>query len=201
MEVEFIISSPDLRGLPEADLPEFAFLGRSNCGKSSLINHFLDRTSVARTSRKPGKTRLFNYFRIDKRFYLVDLPGYGFAKVSKVQRAAWKGMFKRYLASEDRAMAIFQLLDVRRQPTADDLEVAAWIQASGHPSAVAITKIDKIGTNSRQRRYTEIIDALPMEANIPVFPTSATKKVGRGEMLAWVEALLEANAEAAEAPE
>jgi GTP-binding protein len=188
-----------LRNLPEADLPEFAFLGRSNCGKSSLINHFLDRTSVARTSRKPGKTRLFNYFRIDKRFYLVDLPGYGFAKVSKVQRAAWKAMFKRYLASEDRAMAIFQLLDVRHQPTADDLEVAAWIQASGHPSAVAITKIDKIGTNARSRRYTEIIDVMPMAAEIPVFPTSATKKIGRHEMLAWVEALLAANEEPEEA--
>ncbi len=195
MEVEFIISSPDLRGLPEADLPEFAFLGRSNCGKSSLINHFLDRTSVARTSRKPGKTRLFNYFRIDKRFYIVDLPGYGFAKVSKVQRAAWKKMFERYLSSQDRAMAVFQLLDVRHQPTAEDLEVASWIQASGHPNAIAITKTDKIGTNSRAKRYTEIVDALGLPAEIPIFPTSSTKKSGRIEMLAWVDALLEANAE------
>ncbi len=194
MEVEFITSSPDLRGLPEADLPEFAFLGRSNCGKSSLINHFLDRTSIARTSRKPGKTRLFNYFRIDKRFYLVDLPGYGFAKVSKVQRAAWKTMFSRYLASEDRAIVIFQLLDVRHQPTAEDLEVAAWIQASGHPSAVAITKIDKIGTNGRQKRFTEIVDAMSLGADIPVFTTSAAKKIGRNEMLAWVDAILAANA-------
>ncbi len=196
MEVEFIISSPDLRQLPTADLPEFAFMGRSNCGKSSLINHFLDRTSVARTSRKPGKTRLFNYFLIDKRFHIVDLPGYGYAKVSKVQRALWKKMFERYLSSEDRAMAIFQLLDVRHQPTAEDLEVAAWIKASGHPSAVAITKIDKIGVNSRQRRYTEIVDALGMGPEVPVFPTSAAKKIGRQEMLAWVEALLVANADA-----
>ncbi len=109
MEVEFITSSPDLRGLPPPDLPEFAFLGRSNCGKSSLINHFLNRTSVARISRKPGKTRLFNYFRIDRRFYVVDLPGYGFAKVSKQQRSVWKDLFARYLATEDRAIAIFQL--------------------------------------------------------------------------------------------
>jgi len=195
MEVEFVISSPDLRDLPEADLPEFAFMGRSNCGKSSLINHFLDRTSMARTSRKPGKTRLFNYFRIDKRFYLVDLPGYGFAKVSKVQRAAWKSLFSRYLASQDRAIVVFQLLDVRRQPTVEDLEVAAWIRESGHPSAVAITKIDKIGTNSRQRRYTEIVDALGLDENIPIFTTSAVKKIGRDEMLAWVDAILEANAE------
>ena len=197
MEVEFVTSCPDLRSLPEPDLPEFAFMGRSNCGKSSLINHFLDRTSVARISGKPGKTRLLNYFRIDKRFYLVDLPGYGFAKVSKKQRALWKTMFSRYLALEDRAMAVFQLLDVRHQPTADDLEIAQWIRAAGHPSAVAITKIDKIGTNSRQRRYTEIIDALGMGSDIPVFPTSAAKRVGRVEMLAWVDALLTANAEPA----
>ena len=163
--------------------------------QSALINHFLDRTSMARTSRKPGKTRLFNYFRIDKRFYLVDLPGYGFAKVSKVQRAAWKSLFSRYLASQDRAIVVFQLLDVRRQPTVEDLEVAAWIRESGHPSAVAITKIDKIGTNSRQRRYTEIVDALGLDENIPIFTTSAVKKIGRDEMLAWVDAILEANAE------
>ncbi len=195
MEVEFITSSPDLRGLPAPDLPEFAFLGRSNCGKSSLINHFLNRTSVARTSGKPGKTRLFNYFRVENRFYVVDLPGYGFAKVSKQQRAVWKKLFARYLAAEDRAMAIFQLLDVRHQPTADDLEVADWIRRSGHPSAVAITKTDKIGTNSRQRRYTEIISALGMGPDIPVFPTSAVQKTGRVEMIAWVEALLAANAD------
>lgn len=196
MEVEFITSSPDLRGLPEPDLPEFAFLGRSNCGKSSLINHFLGRTSVARTSGKPGKTRLFNYFRVDGRFYVVDLPGYGFAKVSKQQRAIWKKLFARYLASDDRAMAIFQLLDARHQPTAEDLEVAAWIRAAGHPSALAITKIDKVGTNSRARRYTEIVSALGMGPGIPVFPTSAVLKTGRGEMLAWVEALLAANTDA-----
>lgn len=195
MEVEFITSSPDLRNLPVSDLPEFAFLGRSNCGKSSLINHFLDRTSVARISGKPGKTRLFNYFRVDSRFYVVDLPGYGFAKVSKKQRAIWRKMFAGYLASADRAMAIIQLLDVRHQPTADDLEVAAWIRASGHPSAVAITKTDKIGTNSRPRRYTEIISALGMGADIPVFRTSAVGRTGREEMLAWVDALLAANAE------
>lgn len=195
MEVEFITSSPDLSGLPEPDLPEFAFLGRSNCGKSSLINHFLDRTSLARTSGKPGKTRLFNYFRVDGRFYVVDLPGYGFAKVSKKQRAIWKALFAKYLASEDRAMAILQLLDARHQPTAEDLEVAAWIRASGHPSALAITKIDKVGTNSRSRRYTEIVSALGMGPDIPVFATSAAKRLGREPMLAWVDALLLANAD------
>lgn len=193
MEVEFVTSCASLRDLPEADLPEFAFLGRSNCGKSSLINHFLDRKSIARISGKPGKTRLFNYFRINQRFYLVDLPGYGFAKVSKKQRVAWKAMFAAYIKSESRALAFFQLLDVRHQPTAEDLEVAGWLRASGHPLAVAITKSDKVGTNRRSRRYTEIIGTLGADPDTPVFPTSAAKKQGRAEMWAWVEALLAAN--------
>jgi len=196
MEVEFVISCPNLGSLPEPELPEFAFLGRSNCGKSSLINLFLDRNNMARISGKPGKTRLFNYFRIDERFLLVDLPGYGYAKVSKKIRAEWKLQFSRYIAGQERPLVIFQLLDSRRQPSADDLEVAAWIRASGHPSAVALTKIDKIGTNSRAKRYTEIIDALGMDPETPVFPTSAAKKLGRDEMVAWVDAVLRANDEA-----
>ena len=169
-------------------------MGRSNCGKSSLINHFLDRKELARTSGKPGKTRLWNYFRVAGRFYLVDLPGYGYAKVSKSQRAIWKDLFPRYLGSEDRAIAAIQLLDVRHPPTQDDLEVAACIRAAGIPSAVAITKIDKIGTNARAGRYTEIVSALGMDPGVPVFATSAARKIGRMEMLAWIDALLEANA-------
>lgn len=195
MEVEFITSAPDLGGRPEAVLPEFAFIGRSNCGKSSLINHFLERSSMAKTSGKPGKTRLLNYFLVEKRYYLVDLPGYGFARVSKEQRARWRTLFQRFLAAQDRPLAVFHLLDVRHKPTAEDIEVAAWIRESGHPYAVAVTKIDKVGTNSRRGRYQEIADTLKMEAETPFFPTSAAKATGRGEMLAWVEALLEANPE------
>ncbi|MFT5233819.1 MAG: GTP-binding protein [Candidatus Krumholzibacteriia bacterium] len=193
MEVEFVISCPDLPSLPEPGLPEFAFLGRSNCGKSSLINLFLDRNNMARISGKPGKTRLFNFFRIDDRFLLVDLPGYGYAKVSKRVRAEWKVQFSRYIAGQRRPLVIFQLLDSRHQPSADDLEVAEWIRASGHPSAVALTKIDKVGTNSRAKRFTEIIDALGMDSDTPVFPTSAAKKLGRDEVVAWVDAVLAAN--------
>jgi len=139
MEVKFITSSPNLEGRPERVLPEFAFIGRSNCGKSSLINHFLGRNKVAHTSRKPGKTRLLNYFLVDDKFYLVDLPGYGFAKVSKKTRAVWMTLFRRYLLVGDRPMALFHLLDVRHQPTREDLEVSAWVRESRHPFALAIT--------------------------------------------------------------
>jgi GTP-binding protein len=192
--VEFVTSSPDLAGRPERILPEFAFIGRSNCGKSSLINHFLDRTGLARTSGKPGKTRLLNYFLVDDRYYVVDLPGYGFAKVSKALRAAWFELFRRFLQAQDRPLAVFHLLDGRHDPTAEDAEVAGWIREAGHPHAVAVTKIDKIGTNRRARRYQEIIRALDLDAGTPFFPTSSAKRIGRGDMLAWVEALLEANA-------
>jgi GTP-binding protein len=195
MEVQFITSAPDLDQRPEPVYPEFAFIGRSNCGKSSLINHFLERTSMAKTSGKPGKTRLLNYFLVEESFYLVDLPGYGFAKVSKKLRAQWRELFQRFLADQQRPLAIFHLLDVRHQPTAEDLEVSQWIQASGHPCALALTKIDKVGTNSRNARYTDIIGALDIPADMPFIPTSAKKGIGRLDMVAWVEALLEANAE------
>lgn len=193
MNVEFVTSSPDLAGRPETVLPEFAFIGRSNCGKSSLINHFLDRTNMAHTSGKPGKTRLLNYFLVEEKFYLVDLPGYGYAKVGKKQRAGWMTLFRRYLQSDDRPLAIFHLLDVRHQPTKEDLEISGWVRQSGHPFALAVTKIDKIGTNSRDGRFQEIIQTMGVPGDTPFFPTSAVRGTGRDEMLSWVEALLAAN--------
>lgn len=193
MQVQFVTSTPDLCGRPEPILPEFAFLGRSNCGKSSLINLFLGRRDLARTSGKPGKTRLLNYFVVDGRYYLVDLPGYGFAKVSRVQREAWRRLFRAYLAAQDRPVAVFHLLDARHRPTADDREVAGWIRESGHPCAIAVTKIDKVGAPLRAGRYRQIADGLGAAAETPFLPTSAAKNLGRPEMLAWVEALLEAN--------
>ena len=193
MDVQFITSAPDLAARPELVLPEFAFIGRSNCGKSSLINHFLQRTKMAKTSGKPGKTRLLNYFLVEKRFYLVDLPGYGFARVSKAQRAQWRELFQRFLAAQDRPLALFHLLDARHKPTAEDVEVNGWINDSGHPWGLVATKIDKVGTNARPTHYQEIINELDVGPETPFFPTSAAKRRGRDEMVAWVEALLAAN--------
>ncbi|PIE76607.1 YihA family ribosome biogenesis GTP-binding protein [bacterium DOLJORAL78_65_58] len=192
MDVRFITSSPDLRGRPEHVLPEFAFIGRSNCGKSSLINHFLGRAKLAKTSGKPGKTRLLNYFLVDERYYLVDLPGYGFARVSKDVRARWKTLFQEFLKAQDRPLAIFHLMDARHKPTREDREYADLIRRSGHPGAVAVTKIDKVGTNSLPARYQEIIQTLELTAEIPFFPTSSRQRVGREDMLLWVETLLDA---------
>ena len=139
MEVEFIISSPDLRGLPEPDLPEFAFLGRSNCGKSSLINHFLDRTSVARTSRKPGKTRLFNYFRIDKRFYIVDLPGYGFAKVPLAIKNEWEKLMTLYLSEQQALNGLVVIMDIRHPLNDYDRQMLEWCHLYQLPAHVLTT--------------------------------------------------------------
>ncbi len=192
MDIELVTSAPDLAGRPAEILPEFAFVGRSNCGKSSLVNHYLGRNKLAHTSNRPGKTRLMNYYRVDGRYYLVDLPGYGYARVSKQQRAAWLRLFRSYLEVQDRPVAVFHLLDVRHRPTADDRQIASWIGDSGHPCAVAVTKIDKIGTNSLPRHYQQIISALALPADTPFFPTSAAKGKGRKEMQAWVAALLTA---------
>lgn len=195
MEVRFVTSSPDLAGRPDEVLPEFAFIGRSNCGKSSLINHLTGRRDLARTSGKPGKTRLLNYFLVDERYYIVDLPGYGFAKVSKVQRAAWRKLFQAFLGAQDRPLAVFHLLDARHKPTSEDAEVSLWLREAGHPFGLAATKVDKVGTNRRPSHFQEIITNLGVPADTPFFPTSAHRGRGRDEMLGWIEALLAANAD------
>ncbi len=193
MQVELVTSSPDLKGRPQRILPEFACIGRSNCGKSSLINLILGRVSLARISGKPGKTRLLNYYLVNDEFYLVDLPGYGYAKVSKRQREAWLTLFRSFLACQDRPLAVLQLLDGRREPSALDREVTGWVQQSGHPFALAVTKIDKVRSTLRSRSYKDIIGALGVPASTPFFPTSAVQGKGRNEILAWIMAMLEAN--------
>jgi len=191
MDVQFITSAAKLSGRPETVLPEFAFVGRSNCGKSSLINYFLDRRSMAKISSKPGKTRLLNYFGVEGRYYLVDLPGYGFAKVPKSERAAWAKLMRAYLSVGDRPLAVFQLLDIRRQPTADDLEMMGWLRDSGHPVAIVLTKIDKIGSTRRMARYREIAGALDIKPDTPFFPTSSAERKGAEDLHAWIAALME----------
>jgi GTP-binding protein len=193
MQVEFIGSYPDLASRPEPDLPEFAFLGRSNCGKSSLINFLLQRKGLARTSRQPGKTRLWNYFRVDDRFLLVDLPGYGYAKVARTERERWWKLFRNFLATDDRPMAILHLLDARHAPSAQDLEVAEWVARSGHPFAVVATKIDKLKQNEQMKHYRQIIANLDLPADVAFLPTSSSRKRGRPELLGWIDAVLTAN--------
>ncbi len=190
MQVEFIGSYPDLSKRPEQDLPEFAFLGRSNCGKSSLINYLLQRKGMARISGQPGKTRLLNYFRVDERYYLVDLPGYGYAKVSRQQRERWWTLFKRYVESSDRALAVLHLVDGRHEPSAQDCEVSEWLRQSGRPYAIVVTKIDKVGSPQRRDHYRKIITGLDLSGNVGFLPTSARRRTGRDEVLGWMDEVL-----------
>ena len=192
MDVRFVTSAADLAGRPAEVLPEFAFIGRSNCGKSSLINHFLGRRQMAKTSGKPGKTRLLNYFLVDGRYYLVDLPGYGFAKVSREQRAGWLRLYEAYLRAGDRPQAVFHLLDARHDPSEEDRQMSALVRSADLPFALAVTKIDKVGGSRRSARYERIIECLAVPPETPFFPTSARLGSGRDEMLGWVDAVLEA---------
>ncbi|MBU0742714.1 ribosome biogenesis GTP-binding protein YihA/YsxC [bacterium] len=190
MDVEFVLSAPDLASRPPRVLPEFAFVGRSNCGKSSLINLFLDRRGMAKISGKPGKTRLLNYFLVDNTYYLVDLPGYGFAKVSKTLRAAWTRLMKAYLFAGDRPLAVIQLLDARHRPSAEDRLMTGWLHKAKLPFAVAVTKVDKVGRNKRGAHYQEIVDTLGLTPETPFFPTSAVTREGAGDLKAWIAAVL-----------
>ncbi len=191
MNVEFVTSAADLAGRPEPPLAEFAFVGRSNCGKSSLVNLFLGRKGMARTSGQPGKTQLLNYFLVDGRYYLVDLPGYGFAKVSKSMREAWAKLIQAYLFAQDRPLAVFMLVDARHKPSAEDRRMAEWLREAGHPCALVATKIDKVGTTRRDARYREIVATLDLPPETPFFPTSAARREGLADLRAWVAALLE----------
>ncbi len=192
MNVEFVTSAAGLSGRPERVLPEFAFVGRSNVGKSSLINLFLRRKAMAKTSGKPGKTRLLNYFIVDDRYYLVDLPGYGFAKVSKSERDAWARLMKAYLFAQDRPKAVFQLVDVRHRPSAEDKAMTAMLREADLPFAVVPTKVDKVPRSKLAERYREIAQVLELDADTPFMPTSSSAGQGARDLHGWVGALLEA---------
>lgn len=191
MQVEFLGSFPELTGRPESVRPEFALLGRSNCGKSSLINYVLGRSGLARTSRQPGKTRLFNYFRVGDRFDLVDLPGYGYAKVSKSQRESWWSLLRQYLMQDSRLTAALHLVDGRHPPSDHDHEISGLLQARGLPFAVVVTKLDKLTQKEQMPSFRRIITDLELSADTPFLLTSAAQRRGRDEVLGWIEAVLE----------
>ena len=192
VRVTFVGSYPDPAQRPQLVRPEFACLGRSNCGKSSLINYLLQRRNLARTSRQPGKTRLMNYFLVDDRFYLVDLPGYGYAKVSKLAREQWRRLFFQYLGQEGRPLAVLHLLDSRHAPSEQDREISAVLVESRRPFALVATKIDKVSAGRRLANYRRIIAELALAPGVPFLPTSARERVGRPEILTWLEETLAA---------
>ncbi len=164
---EYIGSYVELGQLPEGDLPEIALVGRSNVGKSSLINKLVNRRNLAKSSSTPGKTRTINYYLINDQWYMVDLPGYGFAKVSKTEKEKWSRMIEIYLQSRSQLGGIIQLLDIRHTPNENDKLMKNWLQNSGIPILVVATKADKISRGGRQKclnviRKTLELDEVPL---------------------------------------
>ena len=189
--LEFIgpMASPD-GWRPEPKWPEVAFAGRSNVGKSSLLNRLVRRKRFARVSNTPGRTREVNFFLVNGQFVLVDLPGYGYARISKERRAEWKPLIEGYLRSSKELRGIVQLLDVRHDPTGDDRQMLAFLASVGVPTLFALTKIDKLTATERRTRIPALLEALEASED-QVIPFSAVTGEGRDELAEAVVALVE----------
>ena len=173
--------------LPDNLLPEFAFSGKSNVGKSSLINALMNRKSLARTSAQPGKTQTINYYNINKAFYLVDLPGYGFAKVPESEKVKWGKMIEGYLKSSKQLKQIFLLIDIRHEPGKNDVTMYDWIVHQGYEPVIIATKADKIKPRQIPVQVKLIRNTLGMKADGVIIPFSSLTKSGRDEIYAVME--------------
>ncbi len=170
---------------------EFAFAGKSNVGKSSLINGLMNRKSLARTSAQPGKTQTINYYNVNDRFYLVDLPGYGYAAANVEIKAQWGQMIERYLHSSRQLKAVFLLVDIRHEPSGNDKIMYDWILHQGFEPVIMATKLDKIKRNQIQKQIGLIRQGLDAAENTAVIPYSAQTKQGREEIYTLLDAYLE----------
>ncbi|MFZ9660390.1 MAG: ribosome biogenesis GTP-binding protein YihA/YsxC [Chitinophagaceae bacterium] len=193
----YIISSPDFEKCPKADRPEFAFIGRSNVGKSSLINMLTDKRALAKISATPGKTQLINHFQISSTdnknrtssWYLVDLPGYGFAKVSQTQRKSWEKMIEDYLRKRENLVNVFLLIDARHSPQENDLEFIRKLGKWQIPFSIIFTKSDKEKQSVVAKNVNDFLNVLKSEWETlpPYFVTSAIKRTGRDKILSFIE--------------
>ena len=176
--------------LPKNNKPEIAFVGRSNVGKSSLINALMNRKSLARTSSRPGKTRTINFYNINDSMYLVDLPGYGYANVSKKEKEKWGKMIENYLVNSDQLKNIFMLVDIRHKPTENDVIMYDWIQYFGYQPIIIATKLDKIKRSQRQKHIKRLKEGLGIKSQGSIFPFSAQTKEGRDEILRCIDEIV-----------
>ena len=173
--------------LPDNDLPEIAFAGKSNVGKSSLINGLLNRKSLARTSAQPGKTQTINFYNVNKNLYFVDLPGYGYAKVSVEIRAKWGKMIERYLHGSPQLKKVFLLIDIRHVPSENDCMMYDWIVDNGYEPVIICTKLDKIKRSQVQKNLKLIREKLDLVPGTTMIPFSAQTKQGRDEIWNLIE--------------
>ncbi|WP_438434315.1 ribosome biogenesis GTP-binding protein YihA/YsxC [Gorillibacterium sp. sgz500922] len=181
-QAEFVISAVGPGQYPEDALPEIALAGRSNVGKSSLINRLLGRKNLARTSSQPGKTQTLNYYRINDFFYFVDVPGYGYAKVSRSERAAWGRFIERYLLGREPLRKVLLIVDVRHPPSKDDQAMYEWLAHNGLPIAVIATKADKIPRSQWQKHVKLVRETLGMPKGDPVILFSSETGQGLDEL-------------------
>lgn len=192
MKALFVKSSVQLSQLPSLEIPEFAFIGRSNVGKSSLINMITAVKGLAKTSGSPGKTQTINHFIINEKWHLVDLPGYGFAKVSQATRAEWETLMKSYFLNRKQLMNTFALIDIRLEPQKKDLDFIEFLGLNGIPFSIVFTKSDKLTPNQVRQKMSsystkllEFWEELP-----PIFVTSATDRTGKDELIKYINELL-----------
>lgn len=185
----FVMSNTKWQDCPKPVLPEYAFIGRSNVGKSSLINMLCNHKGLAKTSSTPGKTQLINHFKINENWFLCDLPGYGYAKVSKSSRAQWGKMIKNYISNRENLMNTFVLIDSRIKAQKIDLDFMRWLGENGHPFSIIFTKADKLkqkDLSTNIKNYEQELlnhwEELP-----PIFVTSSEKKLGQKEVLNYIE--------------
>ncbi len=183
---EFVLGASGMKHLPPPERPEIAFVGRSNVGKSSLINMILGRRNLARTSRQPGKTRELNYYLVNESFFLVDLPGFGYAKTAKTQRQAWLELIQRYLSERESLRLLVHVVDARHEPMEIDRDIMDAMRGLPFPYLIALSKGDKLSGNARGKSIaTARRTATEFSLEVPIIMTSAAKSLGRDELLDW----------------
>ena len=188
--VRFLVSAVGPEQLPKDGLPEIAFSGRSNVGKSSLINALVNHKGLAKTSKSPGKTRQLNYYAVNDRLYLVDLPGYGYSRRSRQEQRSWGKFVEPYLQERQALRGLVQLLDCRHDPSELDLKMLEWLQHRGEPYLVALTKSDKISASRLRERVGQISSLLGTPGQAIVVPFSAKTKTGRQEIWRWMDEVI-----------
>ncbi|WP_079910171.1 ribosome biogenesis GTP-binding protein YihA/YsxC [Paenibacillus sp. 32352] len=199
-QAEFIISAVGPNQYPADALPEIALAGRSNVGKSSLINRMIQRKNLARTSSKPGKTQQLNYYKINQDLFFVDLPGYGYAQVSKSKREIWGKFIEEYLLHREFLKLVLLVIDLRHPPSKDDQAMYAWLKHNGVPLCVVTTKADKISKGQWQKHVKIVKETLQMDKNDPFVLFSSELGIGKDELWGVIESKIR-NGEAASTPD
>lgn len=189
-KAEFLISAVKKGQYPDTGLPEIAFAGKSNVGKSSMINALVNRRKLARTSSQPGKTQTLNFYNINDEFNFVDLPGYGYAKVSKEEQAKWAGMIDSYLYGRKELKEVILLVDIRHEPGENDLRMYEWIKSSGFTGYIIATKADKLSRSQQTKSINVIKRAMKIKDEGLIFPFSSTSRQGVEEVWKLVEGML-----------